>query len=105
AAGFSGGSDLIRWTTGTNSLERTAWKRKSSTAVDALRVRRDHGLRPAARRRVGERLGDAREGEARGDQPADAHPGHQGERPAKRGAAAEGADDLDLAVVQVPEAQ
>jgi len=27
----------------------------------------------AARRRVGERLGDAREREARGDQPADAH--------------------------------
>src|SRR5438874_12691415 len=78
---------------------------RTLSAKSLGRVRRDDGLRPAPRRRVGEGLADAREGEARGDQRPDAHLRHQRQRAAKRGAAAEGADDLDLAVVQVPEAQ
>src|SRR5437899_12951186 len=65
----------------------------------------DHRLRAASGGSVGECLRDAREREARRDEPADAEFGHQRERAAERGAPAERAGDPDPAEVHVPEAE
>src|SRR5437867_2616440 len=66
-------------------------------------ARRDHRLHPVPRRRVGEGLLDAIEGEARGDEALDAELRHEGQRATEGGAAAEGPVEAHLAEVHVPQ--
>src|SRR2546426_11989334 len=71
-----------------------------------LRFRwRDHGLHAVAGGGVGEGLTDLFQRESGRDEALETELGHQRERAAIRGAAAEGAADPDLAEMHVPEVE
>src|SRR5690349_7099410 len=87
---------------------RTTSRERVIVRSPCLRVgttRRDHGLRAAAGRGVGEGLLDLRQGKAGGDEAFHAELRHEGQGALEGGPAAERAVDTDLAEVDVEEVE